>query len=48
MLMGVESLITHVVGVEAVVDDDGKPYLDYGKEHTFMNEYVKHVYVTFP
>lgn len=48
MLMGVESLITHVVGVEAVVDDDGKPYLDYGKEHTFMNEYVKHIYVTFP
>lgn len=48
MLMGVTSLIPYVVGVEAVVDDDGLSYIDYGKEYPFIDDYVKHVYVQFP
>ncbi len=48
MLMGVETLIGSVVGVESVIDDDGNPYIDYGKQHPFTKEYVKHVYVTVP
>lgn len=48
MLMGVESLIGHVIGVEAVVDDDGLAYLDYGKKYPIIDDYIKHIYVTFP
>lgn len=48
MLMGVTSLIPYVVGVEAVVDDDGLAYMDYGKEHPFCDEYIKRVCVKFP
>ncbi len=46
--MGVESLIPYVVGVEAVVDDNGLPYLDYGKQYPLIEDYIKHVYVSFP
>ena len=45
LLQGVTTLIGHVVGVEAVVDDDGKPYLDYGKCYPFKGKYIEHVYV---
>ena len=45
LLQGVTSLIGHVVGVEAVVDDDGKPYIDYGKCYPFNSKYIEHVYV---
>lgn len=46
LLQGVPSLIGHVVGVEAVVDDNGLPYIDYGKEHPFEKRYIDHVYVS--
>ena len=45
LLQGVTTLIGHVVGVEAVVDDDGKPYIDYAKRYPFKSEYIQHVYV---
>ena len=45
LLQGVTALIGHVVGVEAVVDDDGKPYIDYGKCYPFKSKYIEHVYV---
>lgn len=45
LLQGVPSLVGHVVGVEAVVDDNGLPYIDYGKEHPFEKRYIDHVYV---
>lgn len=45
MLKGVRSLFDCVIGVEAVVDDDGLPYIDYGKEYHFKEIYVKHIYV---
>lgn len=45
MMKGVESLVPYVVGVEVVVDDDGMPYIDYGKKYPFNEEYIKHVYI---
>lgn len=45
MLKGIKSLISNVVGVEAVVDDNGLAYIDYGKEYHFKEIYVKHIYV---
>ena len=45
MLKGIESLVSSVVGVEAVVDDNGLAYLDYGKEYPFKDIYVRHIYV---
>jgi hypothetical protein len=48
MLKGVESLVDHVVGVEAVVDDNGLPYLDYGKQYPFSKDYIEHIYIKKP
>jgi uncharacterized Fe-S cluster-containing radical SAM superfamily protein len=48
MLQGVESLVDHVVGVEAVVDDNGLPYLDYGKQYPFSKDYIEHIYIKKP
>jgi len=45
MLKGVTTLIPYVVGVEAVIDDDGYTYLDYEKKYPLIEEYIKHVYV---
>lgn len=33
LYLGVPDLVDHVVGVEAVIDDDGKLYLDYNKRY---------------
>ena len=35
---GVPSLIDYVIGVEMVIDDDGKLYLDYNKEYPLNND----------
>lgn len=45
MLKGIKSLISNVVGVEVVIDDNGLAYIDYGKEYHFKEIYVKHIYV---
>lgn len=35
---GVPSLIDYVIGVEMIIDDDGKIYLDYNKEYPLNND----------
>lgn len=45
MLKGIKSLISNVVGVEVVVDDNGLAYIDYGKEYYFKEIYLRHIYV---
>lgn len=45
LLQGVEALTDHVIGVEAVVDDDGLAYLDYNKKYPIVPQYFNHVYV---
>lgn len=45
LLQGVEKLVDHVIGVEAVIDDDGLPYLDYNKKYPLVPKYFNHVYV---
>lgn len=45
LLQGVEKLVDHVIGVEAVIDDDGLPYLDYNKKYPLVPKYFNYVYV---
>lgn len=41
MLLGVNDLTNHVVGIEAVIDDDGKAYVDYQKRYPLsVNSWV--------
>lgn len=41
LYLGVPDLVDHVVGVEAVIDDDGKLYLDYNKRYPLNKGLLK-------
>lgn len=47
--LGVTDLIDYVIGVEMVIDDDGKLYIDYNKRYPvnidYLNSFDKHIYV---
>ena len=47
--LGVTDLIDYVVGVEMVIDDDGKLYVDYNKRYPvdvdYLNDFNKHIFV---
>lgn len=47
--LGVTDLIDYVIGVEMVIDDDGKLYIDYNKRYKvdldYLNDFNKYIYV---
>ena len=44
---GVKDLVDYVIGVEMVVDDDGKLYLDYNKRYCLNGEEYWHTFNNF-
>ena len=47
--LGVKDLVDHVIGVELVIDDNGKLYLDYNKRYqidrNLLNSFNEHIYL---